>query len=637
MEDWSKYIFDPQKPRDFKAYKLLKKILKDGNAMLVTDMYYFNELFKKEIWTQDLIDELWDKMPDNFNELSSNEKAEVYYENYSKYDFADKAQARIEVLSKNSYYKLFSNFFNGFRKKRGSSYKYEFLDGKNVDTKSILELEELIDENDFSSMSLESKLGCFFFIKSKTYRQEIYVQNPKRIQDENSKDYLEILGSFKYVKKLSLYNFFRNVTFRRASVFFITEDNMETLKYDTIENLHPIILKKEADIHKLLDFIIRDIKNETRQKPIHKPQTYLQEIAIKNYFSLEKVNIKNLGDKREIYLVGENGDGKTILLQAIALALRGNKNIGAVIDIVKQNPHDKMSLVAMTNDGEKYLYQINPQSQKKVFEPLLAYGIERFRNDSGKKDDVGYLSLFNKETYLESPEEWLQHLDYKDARGDISEISLEQAKDILTDIIGKKDIKITVTPDKVTFTEKGTTLQFDQLSDGYQSVIIWVCDLIARLSVLQPNVSSTHDYSGIVIVDEIGAYLHPKWAYSIVKKLRIWFPKIQFIFTTHNPIIILGASEKDAAFYKVYKENGKTKVSEPVEDISDLMLNSLVTSPLFNLPSARPKSFDNQNDISDDDYVYRRIHQVIQSKLQDKPDLVDDEVIKMIEAELEKI
>lgn len=334
--------------------------------------------------------------------------------------------------------------------------------------------------------------------------------------------------------------------------------------------------------------------------------------------------------------MGENGDGKTILLQAIALALRGNQNVGTVSDIVKQNPYQKLFLKATTSDGEEYSYKENPKNQEKSFNAILGYGIERFRNDSDKVDKTGYVSLFDKETYLENPEKWLQHLDYKESKGDTSEISLTQAIEILKDVLEKDAIEIRVTPDKVTFTEKGTELHFNQLSDGYQSVIIWVCDLIARLSKLQPYVSHPKDYSGVVLVDEIGAYLHPKWAYGIVKKLREWFKNLQFIFTTHNPIVILGASE-DAAFYKVYKENGKTKVSEPVEDISDLMLNSLVTSPLFNLPTARPKGFDESNDLSDDDYIYRRIHQLIQQKLQTMPNLVDEDVIKMIEAELEKV
>jgi predicted ATPase len=617
MEDWSKYIFDPKNPKGFKAYNLLKKILKDGNAMLVTDMYYFNELFKKEIWTKDVIDELWD-IPDNFEELSSNEKAIVYIENFSINEYLKQIKSKSEFIKSSKLYNLFKKRAEFFRVNKTEEYIF------NVDSNFL--------EFGFYSSTKKSKSKKSSLLDS----LENEIRQANRTKRIEIWDY-NVLIFYKECEGESFGSFINSINVNEVSLVFLNESILSTLNSKLIQtkNLHPIILKEEEDIHQLLDYIIRDIKNETRPKPTHQPNTYLEEITIKNYFSLEKVEMKNLGDKKEIYLMGENGDGKTILLQGLALALRGNKNIGGVTDIVKQNPHEKMSLVAMTNDGKKYAYSENPKTQKEIFEPLLAYGINRFQNDSDKKDEVGFLSLFNKHTYLENPVKWLQHLDYKEIKNDYSEISLGQAKDILTDIL-ERDVTITVTPDKVTFTEKGTILEFDQLSDGYQSVIIWVCDLIARLSVLQPNVSSTHDYSGIVLVDEIGAFLHPKWAYGIVNKLKTWFPQIQFIFTTHNPIIILGASE-DAAFYKVYKENGKTKVSEPVEDISDLMLNSLVTSPLFNLPTARPKGFDESNDLSSDDYVYRRIHQMIQEKLQTMPNLVDDDVIRMIEAELEKI
>jgi predicted ATPase len=595
MEDWSKYIFDPKNPKGFKAYNLLKKILKDGNAMLVTDLYYFNELFKEEIWTKDVIEELWD-VPDNFEDLSSNEKVEVYKKNFSITEY-------FELLNKKQF-RTGTGFFKSVwfaNNPITNNGTQSFTPTRHITFKVVQQVERSVRN---TNLKIQENRNCIF----------AFLNTPN--------DFIS-----KFIPKIVV---------RRSSVFLIKEVEFNLYKHIKVApNLHPIILKKDEDIHQLLDFIIRDLKNETRPKPTHKPNTYLQDITIKNYFSLEKVAMKNLGDKKEIYLMGENGDGKMILLQALALALRGNKNIGAVTDIVKQNPHQEMSLVAMTNDGEKYNYKENPKEQKTKFEPLLGYGITRFQNDSDKKDEVGFLSLFNKDTYLENPVKWLQHIDYKATKGDYSEISLEQAKEILLDIL-ERDVKINVTPDAVTFMEKETVLNFDQLSDGYQSVIIWVCDMIARLSVLQPNVSSTHDYSGIVLVDEIGAFLHPKWAYSIVGKLKDWFPNIQFIFTTHNPIVILGASE-DAVFYKVYKENGKTKVSEPVDNISDLMLNSLVTSPLFNLPTARPKGFDESNDLSSDDYVYRRIHQAIQKKLQTMPDLVDEDVIRMIEAELEKI
>ena len=603
MEDWQKYIFDPKNPKGFKARKLLEKILKDNNTFLVMDMYYFNELFKNEIWTQDVINELWDK-PDDFNELSSNEKMIVFKKNYSHKTYIELLNKKLDTFLNKKWVKLFSKITPQIEKTRYfEENRFKIAGRKTLNINFIDNFNDTILEIEKDSLTRLNNYNCFFLIKER------------------------------YENHLS--NFYNSLKLEKLSVFFINENENIKKEISTWEDLHPIILKEEEDIHQLLDFLVRDIEQENQANNSHQPDIYLDEIDIDNYFFLEDIKLNNLKDKREIYLMGENGDGKTILLQAITLALRGNQNIGDVIDIVKQDKTPKTSLVAKTSDKKTYKYYENPKTQKKSFDSVLGYGIDRFRNDSDKKDEVGYLSLFNKETYLENPEKWLIHLDHKESKGDISEISLALAKDILKDIL-EREVTIHVTPDKVTFTEKGTTLNFDQLSDGYQSVIIWVCDLISRMSKLQPSATGPSEYSSLVLVDEIGAYLHPKWAYQIVPKLRSWFPKLQFIFTTHNPIVILGASD-DAVFYKVYKEEGKTKVSEPINDISDLMLNSLVTSPLFNLPTARPNSFNESNDLGGEDYIYKRIHQIIQQKLQTMPDLVDEDVMKMLEAELDKI
>ncbi len=202
-------------------------------------------------------------------------------------------------------------------------------------------------------------------------------------------------------------------------------------------------------------------------------------------------------------------------------------------------------------------------------------------------------------------------------------------KDILDN-----NVEIEVSPDGVVFTERGTSLEFNQLSDGYKSILIWVSDLIVKLSKVQARVTSTKDFEGVVLVDEIDLHLHPKWSYSIVAKLRNWFPKIQWIFTTHSPIITLAASP-DAVFYKLYKENGEIKVSQPIKKLN-MTANSLLTSLLWRLDSFTTKDIE-QNQISSDDYVYQKIHQVISKQIQDIPNLVDDDIMKMIEEELDKI
>ena len=198
-------------------------------------------------------------------------------------------------------------------------------------------------------------------------------------------------------------------------------------------------------------------------------------------------------------------------------------------------------------------------------------------------------------------------------------ITLPVAKEILGNLLGEeKDLEIDVTADAVTFKEKGAPIFFDQLSEGYKSVMTWVCDLLSRLAENQSNVTDTKDYQGVVLVDEIDLHLHPKWAYSIVKKLRTWFPNIQFFFTTHSPIVILGASD-DAVFYKVYKEEGVTKISEPYysKDFSNAMANIIITSPLFDLETAAMKTNSNDVDTNDSSLhskIYKKVSEYMEEK-----------------------
>jgi predicted ATP-binding protein involved in virulence len=86
---------------------------------------------------------------------------------------------------------------------------------------------------------------------------------------------------------------------------------------------------------------------------------------------------------------------------------------------------------------------------------------------------------------------------------------------------------------------------FDDLSDGYRSVLGMVADIAHRMARLNPDLETKvlKETPGIVIIDEIELHLHPKRQYSIVENLRSIFPKVQFIITTHSPIIIQSARD----------------------------------------------------------------------------------------------
>ena len=49
--------------------------------------------------------------------------------------------------------------------------------------------------------------------------------------------------------------------------------------------------------------------------------------------------------------------------------------------------------------------------------------------------------------------------------------------------------------------------------------------------------------SGVVLIDEIDAHLHPEWQQKIGFWLKRHFPNIQFLVTTHSPIICQAADD----------------------------------------------------------------------------------------------
>ncbi|MBP9888850.1 MAG: AAA family ATPase [Leptospiraceae bacterium] len=371
--------------------------------------------------------------------------------------------------------------------------------------------------------------------------------------------------------------------------------------------------------------------------------TYLQTLTVKKYYSIDDIHIENLDTTNEIFFLGENNQGKTLLLQSIFItlyyeALSQNSifkkiNIANLEQCIADN--DKLSVISETTNSElnlekkeiKFIFKETKYWVRNIF----AYGVNRTRNANDKsstEDDTyaGFMTLFEDEgkTFLRNPDTWLQDWDYWEkgllAQGEYNKeeisFSVEDAKNIIQELI-EEEIEITVNHSGVLYKEKGskTSLSFNDFSAGYKNLISWVCDLISRLQDNQPDIKPvkddttnklTFDYKGIVLVDEIDLHIHPKWAINIVTKLRNWFPRIQFLFTTHNPVVLLGAS-KDAVIYKVYKEEGITKISEPYynsddknmegfNSIRNYRLDQIVTSELFNV-SAMPQNLRRRKEL----------------------------------------
>ena len=79
------------------------------------------------------------------------------------------------------------------------------------------------------------------------------------------------------------------------------------------------------------------------------------------------------------------------------------------------------------------------------------------------------------------------------------------------------------------------------LSDGYRRLVNIVMDIAFRCALLNKSMFGAQCYKhthGTVIIDEIDEHLHPALQVRVLKALLDTFPKIQFIISTHAPLVM---------------------------------------------------------------------------------------------------
>lgn len=100
----------------------------------------------------------------------------------------------------------------------------------------------------------------------------------------------------------------------------------------------------------------------------------------------------------------------------------------------------------------------------------------------------------------------------------------------------------------------GAIVSLDQLSDGYRSALSLTLELVRQMFELYGYQAMQKGMSqdlgqimipGVVAIDEVDAHLHPTWQRDIGRWLTAKFPLIQFLVTTHSPIVCRAVSGDD--------------------------------------------------------------------------------------------
>lgn len=183
-----------------------------------------------------------------------------------------------------------------------------------------------------------------------------------------------------------------------------------------------------------------------------------------------------------------------------------------------------------------------------------------------------HLSVFGEDIALTEALDWLKELDrrrlkekerpltsaaqepeaaYPSASGDM----LNWLKTFLNGGLLPHDTRfkhIDIDGDPVFEDGNGQGIKVTQLSDGFRSVLSLLFELMRQLvetygaqKVFGHIQKGQYDIPlpGVVLIDEIDAHLHPSWQTRIGQWFTQYFPQLQFIVTTHSPLICRAAEK----------------------------------------------------------------------------------------------
>lgn len=122
-------------------------------------------------------------------------------------------------------------------------------------------------------------------------------------------------------------------------------------------------------------------------------------------------------------------------------------------------------------------------------------------------------------------------------------------------------LRVRRSPLRMTLVKGKTELQVDQLSDGEKCLLALAGDLARRLAMANPTLANPLEGSGIVLVDEIDLHLHPAWQRIVVQALGRTFPNCQWIVSTHSPHV-LNHMAKESVFI-LRRQNGDVDLRHP--------------------------------------------------------------------------
>lgn len=166
-----------------------------------------------------------------------------------------------------------------------------------------------------------------------------------------------------------------------------------------------------------------------------------------------------------------------------------------------------------------------------------------------KDDDP---SRFQTITRLLNPEEYFARLDYlgrldKPGRAKLLKEALVEMYQKVIDGFVRIWVENGGAHPKVMIESNLAKVSQREQNLGHQTMMAMVTELFAFLAESYPESSHPANECAVAMIDEIDLHLHPTWQQRILSDLHEAFPNVQFIVTTHSPLVVQNASDFNLA------------------------------------------------------------------------------------------
>jgi energy-coupling factor transporter ATP-binding protein EcfA2 len=251
-------------------------------------------------------------------------------------------------------------------------------------------------------------------------------------------------------------------------------------------------------------------------------------------------------------------------------------------------------VVRLREDGNTSCNRLFPSGAG----PFVCYGYGASRRMSARalaesRSEDTCKTLFDEAEPLMNAEEWLLQADYAALSSDSepAKRQRDQIKDILARVlpdVTELRIRAGEGPRKSFAVEARTPfgwVPLRNLSSGYRSLIAWIVDLAARLFEAYPDSPNPLAEPAVVLVDQIDLFLHPKWQLKLINHLVGLFPNAQFIASAHSPLIVQAAEDTNIVVLR--REGDHVVIDRDPERVRGWRVDQVLTSDLFGLSTTR--------------------------------------------------